>query len=107
MNTKTGEGSGKFVQGHPSMFHAHKPGHNAGRPKALKAQVKDALTIAEDAMPQIIAVMIERANSPHDKDSQRAAEFLVDRIYGKATLPVVGEMKVYNVVEDVPLASNN
>ena len=93
------EKNGRFKKGHPPMFREHKPGHNAGRPKTIKGQVKDALKLAEDAMPAIIEEMIKRAQNPLDKDCQRASEYLMDRVYGKASLPIVSS-GTWHVVYD-------
>ncbi len=73
---------GRFVKGHPPL--RAKPGVLCGRPRETKRQVKDALALAEDAMPDIILEMIRRAQDPQDRESQRAAEYLIDRIYGRA-----------------------
>jgi len=80
---------GRYIPGHQSTFDKHKPGHNAGRPKTIKRQVKDALQIAEDAMPDIIEKMIEMAK----EGNIQAATYLTDRIYGKASLPINLESK--------------
>jgi hypothetical protein len=80
--------AGHFVKGHPDFVKA--AGVKAGRPKEMKRQVKDALAIAQDAMPQIIASMIVRAqggtpDAPVPLNiQQQAAEYLMDRIYGRA-----------------------
>ena len=52
-----------------------------GRKKTLKGKVKDALAIAEDAMPEIIAALTEQAKN----GNIQAASILLDRIYGKPT----------------------
>lgn len=78
---------GRLLPGHPSTFKQHKPGHNAGRPKTMRREVKDALKIAEDAMPDIITKMTHMAKG----GNIQAATYLADRIYGKASQPIVGE----------------
>lgn len=82
---------GHFQVGHRDFVKA--AGVIAGRPRELKRQVIDALKIAQDAMPQIIADMITRAQDkdvPHNV-RQAAAEYLIDRIYGKANQPLSGK----------------
>ncbi|MDD4986521.1 MAG: hypothetical protein PHQ43_12225, partial [Dehalococcoidales bacterium] len=65
-----------------------------GRPETLQGEVRDALKIAEDAMPQIILKMIDRAQGVEECPAnvrQAAAEYLCDRIYGKANQPLSGD----------------
>ena len=96
INTDRDE-KGRFLKGHRRL--SDQPGHVGGHPKSMKRQVKDALQIAEDAMPEIIEGMIIRAKMPlicpHCKKKillvgggQREGEYLADRIYGKASLPI-------------------
>ena len=91
---------GRLLPGHPRLN--IQPGHVGGHPKTPKRQVKDALKIAEDAMPDIIEGMILRAKMPlicpHCQQvillaggDQRAGEYLADRIYGKPSLPITGD----------------
>ncbi len=82
---------GRLLPGHISIFHHHKPGTLVGRPKLVKAQVKDALAVAEQSMPAILAAMQRRALDDTHRDCQRAAEYLCDRIYGKAVQPASGD----------------
>lgn len=72
---------GRWLKGHQFT---KTTGIKSGRKKTIAGKVRDALAIAEDAMPEIIEQMIARAKNPEDKESQRAAEYLIDRIYGKA-----------------------
>ena len=82
---------GRLLPGHAPTFHGFKAGQNVGgAPKSLTTEVKDALRIAEDAMPNIIRDMIDRAQ---DKTvpcavRQAAAEYLCDRIYGRPNQPL-------------------
>ena len=61
-----------------------------GRKKTIATEVKDALSIAEDAMPRLILAMIADAqdNSASIRDRQMCREYLCDRIYGKANQPL-------------------
>ena len=54
-------------------------------------------------MPQILAAMQARALDSNHRDSQRAAEYLCDRIYGKPNQPLKlgGELQVENLVRRV------
>ena len=82
---------GRLVPGHPYL--RCKPGNKNGRPKSLASQVRDALSVAEDAMPTIIAAMIRRANGEEECPAavrQAAAEYLCDRIYGRPNQPLSG-----------------
>lgn len=89
INKEFQDEKGRFKKGHPPTFKSFKPGQNVGgAPLALKTEIKNALQLAEDAMPEIIAMMIKRAQDPLDRDCQRAAEYLCDRIYGKANQPL-------------------
>lgn len=86
---------GRFAKGHDSTVYERKPGANpGGRPREPKRQVQDALDKAEEAMPDIIDGMIQRAKGllvcPHCQKGilgaggdQRAGEYLVDRRLGK------------------------
>lgn len=83
----TGKDSkGRFVKGHP--FFKSPNGVKNGAKKTIAGEVRDALKVAEDAMPEIYLAMIKRALDPHDKDAQRASEYLSDRIYGKPNQPI-------------------
>jgi hypothetical protein len=86
-------------------------GIKVGRKKSIAGEVRDALRIAEDAMPEIIREMITRATDPTHRDSQRAGEYLIDRIYGKATQPIdsrselkvtfeIGKGYIFNVEDE-------
>ena len=77
---------GRLLPGH-HLFGKTK-GIINGAKKTLKGEVRDALKLAEDAMPDIILMMIARARDPEDRQSQQAAEYLCDRIYGKANQPI-------------------
>ncbi len=79
---------GRFIKGHPYFYPQH--GNKPGAKKKIKRQVADALVLAEDAMPQIIEMMIRRAQDPKDRDCQRAGEYLIDRIYGRAGPSTMG-----------------
>jgi hypothetical protein len=83
---------GRFAPGHKPIISNRVTGNTGGgRPKLLKTEVKDALKLAADAMPDIIARMIERASGRSGCDTkteQAAAEYLIDRIYGKANQPI-------------------
>jgi len=85
--------TGRLLPGHKPFVVERSPGKNlGGRPKEFKTQVKDALKLAEDAMPDIIASMIDRATGRDPdcdvKTRQAASEYLIDRIYGKANQPL-------------------
>ena len=85
---------GRFVKGHPQLVPSVRRGitgfNTGGRPKTVAGEVRDALQIAADAMPEIIIAMIERAQSPSTPANvrQAAAEYLCDRIYGRANQPL-------------------
>ena len=86
---------GRFKPGNKAAVKANRKYDHydgVGHPKSLKGQVKDALKLAEDAMPDIIASMIERATGRDPfcdvKTEQAASEYLIDRIYGKANQPL-------------------
>ena len=80
--------NGRFVKG-CHLFGKGK-GIKNGRKKTIGGQVKDALRIAEDAMPAIIADMIVRATDPDISAAvrQAAGEYLCDRIYGRPNQPL-------------------
>lgn len=87
------DSKGRLLPGHKPFVVERSPGKNlGGRPKEFKTQVKDALKLAEDAMPDIIAKMIDRATGKDldcdVKTRQAASEYLIDRIYGKANQPL-------------------
>ena len=95
------------------------PGHNlnqvrklnlainqGGAPKTIIGEVRDALSIAADAMPEIIQVMITRARNPNDRDCQRAGEYLADRIYGKPNQPLSGNLRQQIIREVIKLPSD-
>ena len=87
------DSKGRFVPGHPPTFTQHKPGHNAGRPKTIKGEVRDALKLAEDAMPELYLLAIQRARGEANCSQavqQAAFEYLSDRIYGKPNQPING-----------------
>jgi len=99
--------TGLFLKGHAPTFSGFKPGQNVGgRPKSVANEVLDALKIAEDAMPSIIQMMVVRARNPKDKDSQRAAEYLADRIYGKPNQPLSGNLRQQIIREVIKLPSD-
>ena len=80
------DNKGCFLKGHKAIVIKHNTGNKGGRPKTIKGQVKDALKIAEDAMPEIIKSMIARATGEEEcpkNVQQAAAEYLIERIYGK------------------------
>ena len=92
---------GTFARGHPDFVKA--AGVKTGRPRELKRQVNDALTIAEDAMPRLILDMIADAqdNSASIRDRQMCREYLCDRIYGKANQPLSGKGElILHLLED-------
>ena len=80
---------GQFLKGHPALNVGVGVNHG-GIQKSLKGEVRDALKLAEDAMPAIIADMISRATDLEVNANvrQQAAEYLIDRIYGKANQPL-------------------
>jgi hypothetical protein len=83
------DNKGKFAKGHPFLKSQH--GIKNGRKKTVTGEVKDALKLAEDAMPEIIGKMIDRATGKEKclaGVQQAAAEYLIDRIYGKANQPI-------------------
>uniref|UniRef100_A0A6H1ZYN0 Uncharacterized protein n=1 Tax=viral metagenome TaxID=1070528 RepID=A0A6H1ZYN0_9ZZZZ len=82
---------GRLLPGH-SLF-GKSNGIKNGRKKTLGGEVRDALAIAEDAMPDILKAMIETATGRDNAPAnvrQAAREYLIDRIYGKANQPLVG-----------------
>ena len=94
---------GKFAKGHKPIIVKGNCGGKRGRPKTLTTQVKDALAQAEDAMPGIIKGMIDRAL---DGD-QKAAEYLCDRVYGKANQPMTGNLTVNSWADMLKAAINH
>jgi hypothetical protein len=86
---------GQFLKG-SSLFGKSK-GIKNGRKKSIAGEVKDALSLAQDAMPDIIRQMIKRAKGGVEcpvNVQQQAAEFLFEYIYGKAKQPIAGEFKI-------------
>ncbi len=82
---------GHFIKGHP--FLKPKPGHKNGRPKTIAGQVRDALSLIDDAMPEILKSMADRACGREECPAavrQAASEYLCDRIYGKPNQPLSG-----------------
>jgi len=81
---------GRFKKGAP--FIGNRNGNKNGAKKTPTREVKDALSIAEDAMPRLILDMIADAqdNSASIRDRQMCREYLCDRIYGKANQPLTG-----------------
>ena len=88
MNAIRNPTNGRFRKGHPALN--VKPGHVGGHPKTPAREVRDALKIAEDAMPEIILAMIARTLDPNVPVAvqQAASEYLCDRIYGKPNQPL-------------------
>lgn len=89
---------GQFVKGHAPTFTGFKPGDNVGgRPKTIKGEIKDALELAEEAMPEMYRLAIKRASGRDRKCpravQQAAFEYLSDRIYGKANQPMSGNIR--------------
>ncbi len=82
------DSKGRLLKGHPRLN--NQPGHCGGAPKTIIGEVKDALKMAENAMPEIFLSMIQRARDSNDPQAQRAAEYLADRIYGKPNQPLTG-----------------
>ena len=82
---------GRMKKGHPRLN--VRPGHIGGAKKTIATEVKDALKIAEDAMPQLILDMIADAQDTNAsiRDRQMCREYLCDRIYGKANQPLTGK----------------
>jgi hypothetical protein len=89
--------NGKFAKGHP--FYKSRNGIKNGCKKTLKGEVKDALKIAEDAMPKLIQNMIDDAQNPEINANvrQQCREYLIDRIYGKANQPLSGKLSIQTV----------
>jgi len=91
---------GRFGKGHPPLN--TQPGKDVGgRRKTLTGEVRDALKIAEDAMPDIIDSMIKRAKGEEECPvavRQAAAEYLCDRIYGKPNQPLSGNGKLFEIL---------
>ena len=87
------DSKGRFLKG-CSLFGKDKPIRN-GHPIGMKRQIKDALKIAEDAMPQLYLDMVRDAQDPNAsiRDRQICREYLSDRIYGKPNLPITGNVK--------------
>lgn len=77
------DAKGCYLPGHPGVTRII-PGRKGGHPKTLNGQVKDALKIAEDAMPSIVLMLIGKAQS----GDVQAAKILLDRIYGMPNQPL-------------------
>ena len=93
--------NGQFLPGNTVGDHRLNPARNpGGHPKSLKTEVQDALKLAEDAMPDIIADMVTRASDRDLKasDRQQAAEYLIDRVYGKAKLQLEHDIREVTVI---------
>ncbi len=77
-----------FLKGHAPFISSD--ANKIGRPRSMKTEVRDALKIAQDAMPGIILAMIARTTDPSVPVSvrQAASEYLCDRIYGRANQPL-------------------
>lgn len=89
------DAKGRLLPGHrlsPNLKRL--TGQKVGRPKTLAGEVKDALQIAADAMPQLYFDMIQDALNPKAsiRDRQMCREYLSDRIYGKPNQPLSGTM---------------
>jgi len=63
-----------------------------GRKKTVSGKVKDALKLAEDAMPELYMDMVRDAKDPKVPVAVRQSirEYLSDRIYGRPTQPLGG-----------------
>ncbi len=99
--------TGRLLPGHKPTFKAFKPGQNVGgAPHSLTTQVKDALQLAKDAMPQLILDMIRDAQdeTASIRDRQACREYLCDRIYGKANQPLSGKFET--VIKEVEVRLN-
>ncbi len=89
------DAKGRLLPGHlalnirPGLL----PSQRGGAKKTVGGLVKDALKIAEDAMPQIIESMIKDALSEDTPKHvrQQCREYLIDRIYGKANQPITNK----------------
>ena len=89
---------GTFAPGHHLSANLKRlTGQKVGRPKSIAGKVRDALQIAQDAMPQLIQAMISRAQGIEPDGTsvpmavrQAATEYLCDRIYGKPNQPLTG-----------------
>ncbi len=86
---------GRLLPGHPALNiqPGLLPSQRGGAKKTIVGQVKDALKVAEDAMPQIIESMIRDAldESVPRHVRQQCREYLIDRIYGKANQPITSK----------------
>ncbi len=86
--------NGQFTPGNKASVLANRKNREnygpVGRPKTLRGEVRDALKIAQDAMPRIILAMIARTTDPSVPVNvrQAASEYLCDRIYGRANQPL-------------------
>ena len=82
------DAKGHFLKGH-RHFRSQR-GLRTGRKPSIATEVRDALAVAERALPGIIDDMIKRAKDPDVPDSvrQAAAEYLCDRVYGRPNLPL-------------------
>ena len=76
--------NGRFAKGHP--YYPSKEGNKSGRHKGLKRQVKDAIALAKDKMPEIFA-MLEREAL---QGNIQAANILIERVYGKPKQEIDG-----------------
>ena len=92
---------GRLVAGHRLALNVQPGKNKGGRPKCMRREVEDALKLAEDAMPEIIAMMIEKAK----RGDVRAGEYLCDRIYGKPNQPLSNKdgTKLQSFVFAVPV----
>ncbi len=85
---------GRMKKGHP--FIGNRNGIKNGAKKTISGKIKDALSIAEDIMPQLYLDMIRDAQDPNAsiRDRQMCREYLSDRIYGRPNQPLSGNVNL-------------
>ena len=96
LNPELQDSKGRFKKGHKAIITPVKPGEKRGHPKSMETKVRDALQIAEDAMPQLYLDMIRDAQDPNAsiRDRQMCREYLSDRIYGRPDQPITGTLNI-------------
>lgn len=85
------DAKGHFLKGH--RYFRSQRGLRYGRKPSIATEVRNALAVAERALPGIIDDMIKRAKDPDVPPSvrQAAAEYLCDRVYGRPHQSIGGE----------------
>lgn len=98
---------GTFVKGHAPLFNKSMVGENhGGRPPGIVKQTLSAITEIEPKMHEVFYKMYEVAINNNHKDSQRAKEYLANRIYGMPNQPISGN-SVNLVINEVEIRLTN